>query len=248
MSARGGAARYSLIVQRGAEEKRPVPLTHGSRLARFGGCRQTATSGAGKARTSKPPRRRRPGRRSPSGESCCPIHLPRPRTGAQARPGSFISARSRSSRLGSIASTRQKSTAAPTASCSGSRLPRRRPTPPTSRSRTPRICQGGSPKYHPVCPPTRRMGRNAAAAPTGTWIERQSTSRFPQRVPPYRSARRPTRPLPAMVSSLTVGPGGRTWPQQSPGLLRAEPLRRALRGPGRLPDRRLRRSCDARAR
>src|SRR5439155_8629578 len=54
------------------------------------------------------------------------------------RPGVFISAESRRSRSCSKASTRQKSSVSPTASRTGSRWPRRRPTPPTSVSSKPR--------------------------------------------------------------------------------------------------------------
>ena len=74
---------------------------------------------------------------------------------SHASPGSRISARSRSRRAGSSASTRQKSTTSPTRSSVGWRRPRRIPTPPTMRSIPPRTAHSQVPTSHPRSPPER---------------------------------------------------------------------------------------------
>ena len=89
-----------------------------------------STSGRGRGRTSRRCRAGRSGGRSPSGGSCWPSSFSSTSNCSHARPGSFISARSRSSGPARYASTRQKSSADPTVGVSGSRRPRRAPTPP----------------------------------------------------------------------------------------------------------------------
>ena len=51
----------------------------------------------------------------------------------------------------------------------------RMPTPPTDRSSHPRSRHIASPKYHPVAPPIRRIGANAAAGGASTVTTRVST-------------------------------------------------------------------------
>src|SRR5918995_546391 len=86
----------------------------------------------------------------------------RTRNSSQASPGSRISARNRSSRSGSISSTRQKSSVSPMNSRSGSRRPRFRPTPPMVLSMRPRTLHASGKEYQPRWPPipsiTRPLG------------------------------------------------------------------------------------------
>ena len=84
---------------------------------------------------------------------------------ARARP-----ARGRASRPAAAAarpsldsSTRQKSMISPTYSRFGSRRPRRRPTPPTTRSSRPRTRQASGNEYQPCSPPMPSMTRHRAA-------------------------------------------------------------------------------------
>ena len=87
---------------------------------------------------------------------------------SQARPGSRISARSRSSSPASRSSTRQKSMVSPTKTRSGSRRPRRRPTPPTSRSSRPRTRQASGKEYQPCSPPMPSITRHSASGDAAT--------------------------------------------------------------------------------
>ena len=141
----------------------------------------------------------RPARPCGSKMAVCRTTLPSPspRTSncSHARPGTFISARSRRRRSRSIASTRQKSTASPSCSVSGSRRPRRIPGPPTSRSANPRIRHSASRNQpHPADAPTpdaaaasadprprRREARpGGRAAPRASGAERRRCVRPPR--------------------------------------------------------------------
>ncbi|CAM5259298.1 hypothetical protein SHIRM173S_09554 [Streptomyces hirsutus] len=93
---------------------------------------------------------------------------------SHARPGSRISARSRSSRPGSISSTRQKSSESPTRSRSASRRPRRRPTPPTNRSSQPRTAQASGKEYQPWSPPMPSITFHSDSTDASTGIRRSS--------------------------------------------------------------------------
>ena len=78
---------------------------------------------------------------------------------SQARPGTFISARSRTKQSGSTASTRQKSRVLPGKGVSGSRRPRLIPNPPSNQSMSPRSCQVQSMAGQPRSPPMRAKAR-----------------------------------------------------------------------------------------
>src|SRR5262245_56443273 len=110
---------------------------------------------------------------------------------SQALPGSFISAARRKRWSGSNASTRQQSSVSPGRSHSGSRRPRRIPTPPASKSRSPLIRHNQSPKYQPERPPMRRIGSNARDGSSLTRAARESTNREPKRTPPQLAGQPP---------------------------------------------------------
>jgi hypothetical protein len=130
--------------------------------------------------------------------------------GPQLQPGgagSRISARRRSSRPGSISSTRQKSSESPPRRRCGSRRPRRRPTPPRIRSSRPRRAQASGKEYQPCSPPmpsTTRHNSSALAATAawrtswyseppsrGRWAADRSARRA---TPPRTNGSRPRRP------------------------------------------------------
>jgi hypothetical protein len=95
------------------------------------------------------------------------------------RRDSCISARSRSRDPGVRASTRQKSSASPTSRRFGSRRPRRTPTPPASRSISPRTAQASGKEYQPVSPPMPSMTRHSASGEAWTTALRSSTNSEP---------------------------------------------------------------------
>ena len=128
------------------------------------------------------------GRRSPSGA----IRAPGPsgldlEHAARPGPGSFISASRRRRRSGTSSSTRQKSSGSPARNASGSRRPRRMPTPPASRSRAPRARQShvavipAGLAADPLDGRERPGGRGTRRS-----ADRASTRRVPNRAPPQR--------------------------------------------------------------
>ena len=104
---------------------------------------------------------------------------------SQARPGTFISALSRSSRSGSNASTRQKSSVSPTRGPPG----RAGPAGAPARRRARRAARAAARAARPSTSPSRRRSPGSARTPapggTATAIERESTRREPRRTPPY---------------------------------------------------------------
>ncbi|CAM5229956.1 hypothetical protein SANTM175S_08802 [Streptomyces antimycoticus] len=114
--------------------------------------------------TSRDVRRGRADRTAPAAGTPSPPRASRSTViSSQARPGSRISARSRSSRGGRTSSTRQKSRLSPTLSRAASRRPRRSPTPPTRVSIQPRSAQASGIEYHPFSPPIPSTTRQTSS-------------------------------------------------------------------------------------
>ena len=93
---------------------------------------------------------------------------------SHARPGTFISARRRRRVGRRTSSTRQKSSASPTRRWSGSRRPRRIPTPPTRRSTRPLILQSTFAYGQPASPPRRSTSAKTRSGGAATIRPRRS--------------------------------------------------------------------------
>ena len=107
---------------------------------------------------------------------------PRPRpartvSSSQAGPGTFISARSRSSARRPCRQPRPARSRGRRrrGGGRGSRRPRRSPTPPTSRSSQPRTDQASGNEYQPVPPPMPSMTRHSASGSAVHGRSRSST-------------------------------------------------------------------------
>ena len=162
---------------------------------RPGRSRGAGRSGGGTAasRTSRCDPTRRGGGSGPSARAGCRRPRGPSSTRATPRPGTFISARSRSSRSGTIASTRKKSTASPMRSSVGCRRPRRMPGPPRSRS--------AQAAHLP-----QRLRRQPAAIPADAADRRRTRRRSASRV--RRSGCRRARSPPDQCGSDGIGSAG----------------------------------------
>ena len=179
---------------------RRIAVIPPARCRRASGERRSGEPAA--ARTSRGARRGRPGRRSRSDGRPSRASRRPPRTGARRPSREPHLGAEPQKRSGSYASTRQKSSVEPTAGVSGSRRPRRRPTPPTSRSRKPaQLPKSDRRSTSRLSPPIRRIGANARAGGAGTLRTRESTKR------PCVWIRR--RPRSALADTQRVRPAGR---------------------------------------